>query len=156
QSAQTGRFVGQTVPSTAAAAAVPELRIASSALKGLPITARALDFTAANALRGAASVAPTVGTNPAPVAEQLGTGALAGMVLPTVVERTAKAGAVAAGFGRATTPEVADLARLARDKYGLNLAADQIEGATNPVAATRYSELAKAPGSGVASRNAEQ
>lgn len=155
--AQGGRFAGQLVPSIAAGAAVPEIRVpealAESALGGV---ARVGAQTTTNALRGVAGTAPTVGTNDAPLGEQLATGALAGAVAPPVIVAAGNAAAAMAGVGgRTTSPEIAALAKLARDKYGIHLRAGQIEGATDRAAAVRDSNLVTAPGSGVQAGNRE-
>lgn len=155
--AQGGRFAGQMVPSTAAALAVPEIRAPAAILDtALGPAARLGAKGATNALRGVAGTAPTVGTNDAPVAEQLGAGALAGVMAPAAMSVAGRSAAAMAGIGtRTTSPEVSDLARLARDKYGIHLRAGQIEGATDRVAAVRDSNLATAPGSGVQAGNRE-
>jgi hypothetical protein len=151
------RFSGQAIPAAASAALVPEIELPGAAASGVfGGLARATGGALTNAARGAAATLPTLATNDAPIAEQLATGALAGAVLPPVLEGTAKAGLRLAGVGASTDPEIAALAKTAREKYGINVRTGQIQGATDPVAAFRDSQLATAPGSGVAASNAGQ
>jgi hypothetical protein len=123
--AQTGRFLGQAAPAIAASAAVPEIEL-PAALGGL---GRIASGVATNALRGVAATAPSVGANPAPVAQQLATGALAGVVAPAVTGALGKAGSALTGLGRTVNPEVAALADTAQSKYGLDLKSGQVMAA---------------------------
>ena len=84
--AQTGRFFGQAAPAVVASAMVPEIE-APAALGGV---GRVAASATTNALRGVAATAPSVGANPAPVAQQLATGALSGVVAPAVTGAGAK------------------------------------------------------------------
>jgi hypothetical protein len=109
-----------------------------------------------NAAKGAAATAPTVGTNDAPALEQLGAGALAGAVLPEALNVGARLGARAVGASAAAPAEIASLAKLAREKYGIELRAGQIAGLTDRNAAIRDSNLHYAPGSGVQESTRQQ
>lgn len=139
--AQIGRFVGQAVPATAAALAVPELE-APTALSGV---GRIGAQGATNALRGVAATAPSVGANPnQSVAGQLAGGALAGVAAPAVLGAPGKAFSALTGLGRTVSPEVATLADTAASKYGFAgpaaLQSGQVVGADGDRgAATAYS-----------------
>lgn len=128
--AQAGRFVGQALPATAAAAAVPEIEapgaLAGSALEGLATGAAKVGT---NALRGVGATAPTVGTNSAPLAQQFGTGALAGVAIPAILGKAAELGQAATGIGQTVSPDVAALADAAQTKYNIPLRTGQILGA---------------------------
>lgn len=157
QAAQGGRFVGQAVPATAAAAAVPEVELPGLAARGaLGVASRVGGRVITNALRGVAGVSPTVGASDAPVEQQLATGALAGVAIPAVLSTAPKAAAAVAGLGRAASPEVAALADTAIDKYKIPLRSGQIHGVEDRSAAYRDSELLSAPGSGTASNAVKQ
>lgn len=119
--AQTGRFIGQTVPATIAAAAVPELEAPTALGAG----GRMLAQAGTNALRGVAATAPSVGANSAPVAQQLATGALAGVAVPAVLD---KAGSVASSLvgNKTVSPGLAQLADTAINKYGIPVRVGQI------------------------------
>lgn len=122
--AQTGRFVGQALPATAAAAAVPEAEL-PAALGG-----RVVSTGLTNALRGAAAVTPSVGVNPnQSVVSQLAGGALAGVVAPAVLGAPGKVTSALTGMGRTVSPDVATLADAAQTKYGIPLRSGQVMGA---------------------------
>lgn len=157
QAAQGGRFIGQSLPSTAAAALVPEIKIPGMAAKGaVGVLANLGSKVATNAARGVAATAPNVGANAAPVGEQLATGAAAGVLAPAALGAAGKAGAAMAGRGHEATPEVANLAKTAMDKYGIPLRAGQIAGVGDRSAAFHDSNLLAAPGAGTAANNAIQ
>ena len=150
--AQFGRFVGQAIPATVAASAAPELE-APAALGRLGELAAPV---ATNALRGTAAAATNVGANPnQSVAGQLGTGALAGAVLPPLVDAAGNTG-VKLLTGSPISPNVRTLADKAINEYGIPLRGSQIAGVENPSLAVKDSNLITAPGSGFAANNKAQ
>lgn len=136
--AQTGRFLGQAIPGAALSAAVPELEAPAA----LGLGGRLLAGGATNALRGVAAAVPSVGANPAPVAQQLGTAAAVGVAAPLVAKAAGAPVAAVTGVGRTVAPEVASLADTAKTKYGIDLASGQVMGANGDRgAATAYSTM---------------
>jgi hypothetical protein len=124
--AQAGRFGGQAIPATLAAATVPELEAPSA----LGTAGRMAAQGATNALRGVAAVAPSVGANPnQSVASQLAGGALAGVAVPGAMGAIGKGASALTGLGRTVSPEVAALADAAQNKYGIQLRSGQVMGA---------------------------
>lgn len=112
--------------------------------------------TVANgAIQGGTAAAITSGQSDAPVAEQIKQGAETGAIAAPIVKGTL---GTVNGVGDALTggvnPETARLAQLGRDKYGINLRADQIS--PSPSLRVAGSVLAQTPGSGIAASNAEQ
>jgi hypothetical protein len=155
--AQGGRFVGQAIPATAAAAAVPEIALPGRAATGVGgVLANVGSKVLTNAARGAAATAPTVGANATPVGEQLATGAAAGVIAPPLIKGALKAGGMAAGLGGAVSPEVKALADRAINEYDIPLRGSQIAGIDNPSLAVKDSNLINAPGSGFAKNDRAQ
>lgn len=153
QSAQAGRFAGQALLGTAAAAAVPEIE-GPAALGNF---GRMAAQATTNALRGAVATAPSVGANPQNVGQQLEGGAVAGALLPPVLRKAGMLGADLAGLSRTPVePEVQALADKAINTHGIPLRASQIAGTADPSIAVKDSNLITAPGSGFASNNAAQ
>lgn len=136
--AQAGRFAGQAIPAIAASLAAPEVDL-PAALGG-----RVASGAATNALRGVVATAPSVGASSAPVLQQLGTGALAGIVTPAVTGLAGKTAQAVTGAGRAVSPEVAALADTAQTKYKIPLASGQVVGADgNADAKVAFSQALK-------------
>lgn len=123
--AQFGRFVGQAIPATLAAAAVPEIEV-PSALGALGRTGAGIGT---NALRGVGAAATNIGANQAPVGQQLAEGAAVGAVLPEVLGGAGRFAQGLTGLGRMVSPDVALLADAAQSKYGIPLRAGQVMGA---------------------------
>lgn len=136
--AQAGRFAGQALLGTGAALAVPELEAPAA----LGSVGRVAATGLTNALRGVVATAPSVGANPQPVAQQLATGALTGVVAPAITGAVGKAAGAVTGIGRQVAPDVAALADTAQSKYGIKLASGQVMGANGDRgAATAYSTM---------------
>lgn len=133
--AQAGRFTGQAVPALASAAAVPEIEAPAA----LGAFGRVAAPAVTNALRGVAATAPSVGPNPAPVGQQFATGALAGAIVPPVLDAVAGK-VVSALTGKTVAPEIAQLADTATGKYSIPLRAGQISGVANET--DRYADNA--------------
>lgn len=127
--AQTGRFVGQAIPATAAAAAVPELEV-PSALRGVPLIGAGVK-AATNALRGVASATTNVGVNPTPVSQQLATGAALGVAVPAAL---GAAGRVGSAIGDTVRGIVEPLTETGRGNIADRLIAARAAGSniTNP------------------------
>lgn len=113
---------------------------------------------AQGAIQGAEGAALTSGQSDRPLGEQVATGAaiggIAGPVVPAVT------GAIGRGVNNLTTSpvatEVADLARLAMDKWNIPLRSGQIKGTADRAAGIADSNLIGATGSGYGRSAAEQ
>ncbi len=96
--AQGGRFLGQAVPATVAAGAIPEIELPGAVGAGaMGVASRVAGRTVTNALRGVAGVTPTVGPTNAPVVRQLAEGGIAGAVLPGFARKAGETGAALGG-----------------------------------------------------------
>lgn len=136
--AQGGRFAGQAIPATASALAVPELAPEEAGVGALGAVRGIGSRLAANALRGVAAQAPSVGASQTPVGQQLATAAVAGAVAPEVLGKIGQAGSAIAGLGgagRTVSPDIAQLADAAQSKYGIQLRSGQVVGADGDRAA---------------------
>lgn len=113
---------------------------------------------ASGAIQGAEGAALTSGQSDRPLGEQMATGALVGGVAGPVVPVVA--GAVGKGLNNLTqspvATEVADLARVAMDKWKIPLRSGQIAGTADRAAGIADSNLIGATGSGYAKNAAEQ
>jgi hypothetical protein len=102
-----------------------------------------------SAIQGGAAAGLTAGQSDDPALSQIGTGAaIGGAVGPVVRGIAAVPGAIGSVIKGDANPEVARLAMLARDKYGISLTADQIS--SSPFLQTLGSQLRQVPGSGMA------
>lgn len=110
------------------------------------------------AIQGAEGAALTSGQSDRPLAEQVGTGALVGGVAGPVVP--AVLGAAGNVVNKVTqspvATEVADLARVAMDKWKIPLRSSQIAGTADRAAAITDSNLIGATGSGYGRSATEQ
>lgn len=110
------------------------------------------------AIQGAGGAALTSSQSDRPLGEQVATGAMIGGVAGPVVP--AVAGAVGRSVNNLTTSpvatEVADLARLAMDKWKIPLRSSQIGGTADRALAIKDSNLIGAAGSGYGKNAAEQ
>lgn len=113
-------------------------------------TVQAGSRAAQGALLGGETAALTSGQSDEPLGSQVAQGAATGAVLGPTVPAAAEAGAGAyralTGVGGAIAPEVARLAQLARDNYGIMLKAPQI--GLNPTLRYTANALKMIPGSG--------
>lgn len=102
------------------------------------------------ALQGGTAGAINAGQSDAPLLDQVKTGAELGAVAAPVVRGgVAALGAAKRALGGGDiNPEVAKLAQLARDKYGINLTLDQVS--PSPFVQNLGSALRQVPGSGMA------
>lgn len=153
------RTAGQLAPATALAAAVPEISLPGAGATGARgLLSSVASKAVTNALRGVAGTAPTVATSPAPVGQQLATGAAAGVIVPPVLSAAGKAGVTAAGLNAIeTSPEVRALADKAINDYGIPLRASQLGAASGDRAlGVKDSNLISAAGSGFGKNNMEQ
>lgn len=106
--AQFGRFVGQAIPATVAAAAVPEIE----APNALGAIGRAGAGALSNALRGTAAAATNVGANPnQSVASQLGSGAVAGVAVPAALGGVGKVGSALRGIAQGIVEPLTETGR---------------------------------------------
>jgi hypothetical protein len=111
--------------------------------------ARTVSTAAAGALQGGTAAALTSGQSDEPLAQQIARGGAVGAAVGPLATGAATAAGAAKSYlsGGAVNPEVQRLAVLARDKYGINLTADQI----SPSPAVQYlgSQLRHVPLSGM-------
>lgn len=102
------------------------------------------------ALQGGTAAAITAGQSDAPLLDQVKTGAELGAVAAPIIRGgAATVGAAKQALsGGQMNPEVAKLAQLARDKYGINLTLDQVS--PSPFVQNLGAALRQVPGSGMA------
>lgn len=102
------------------------------------------------ALQGGTAAGITAGQSDAPLLDQMKTGAeLGAIAAPAIRGAVASAGAAKQSLsGGQINPEVAKLAQLARDKYGINLTLDQVS--PSPFVQNLGAALRQVPGSGMA------
>lgn len=164
--AATGRFVGQTaVTAPAMAGTTVALRAAGpvgeflAGTGGGNLLMRTASRGAGGAVQGALGGGMVSGASDAPVAEQVGVGALTGGALTGGIPLLADA--TVGGLRNALLPDIdpriSALARAAIDDYGIPLRTSQIRGAAGDrSAAVRDSELIGKMGTGFAANLAEQ
>lgn len=115
-------------------------------------------LAARGATQGAEGAALTSSASDRPLSQQVAMGATTGGLLHTVVP--AVGAVLGTTFNRLTgagaTPEVAQLADAAMNKFGIPLRASQIAGVADRNAAVNDSQLISAPGSGYAANAAKQ
>lgn len=149
--AQAGRIGGQiaaTAPFLAGAGAATGV---GTALASRPVIGSIL--TGAGA--GAGTNALTSSASDEPIANQIGTGALAGAALgPLGYGASALGSGIRRGVFGATSPETAALADSAVNKYGIPVTAGQIS--SNPMVRFTDSVLQRIPLTGYGKRTAEQ
>jgi hypothetical protein len=114
----------------------------------------------ARATQGAAlggeTAALTSGQSDRPLGQQIAqgakTGAALGVAVPAMIGATSAAANALTGGAAGITPEVAQLAQLARDQYGIRLKAPQL--GMSPTLAYTNNALKMLPGSGAGAENA--
>lgn len=133
------RFVGGAsgAPTAAGTGSIP-LQIASRGTGG--------------ALGGAEAAAINSGQSNEPLTSQMRTGAEVGGLIGAATPAVGRAVNAVTGASSSVDPEMANLAQIARDNYGINLKAPQL--GLNPTLAYAKSTLGFVPGSGIASSDA--
>jgi hypothetical protein len=134
----TNFFSGSAGAPTALATGSAPLRIVSGGASG--------------ALQGAEAAAINSGQSDNPLISQMASGAVTGGGLGAAAPALRSLGAAVSGAAGGVSPEVAQIAQLARDRYGIQMSAPQL--GLSPALAYTNSALKMIPGSGVGADNA--
>ena len=119
-----------------------------SGAQGGGALARTTGLVANGALQGGAAGALTAGQSSDSLPSQIGTGAAAGAVLGPLANAVGAGVRGLAGVSGGATPEVASLAKVARETYGIPITAPQLS--ENSLVRTAADQSAKLPFSGAA------
>ena len=140
-----------TVAPGAASALSGAARFLGGASTGsLPL--RVASGGAVGALQGAEAAAINSGQSDQPLSTQLAQGAITGGAVGASVPALQSIGNALSGAAANVAPEVAQIAQLARDRYGIQLTAPQL--GMSPALSYANSALKMVPGSGVGAENA--